>query len=195
MLELQTYSPNQDISTILSQIPTDILQKTLLVRVMQDVENQKNATKKIIDTQDETLKQIDKLNTKNNDLQNNLSNHYQATSHIQKLAQSEDYVNKTNLGKNYRLKLSPQRITKLLKYAGVLQFHCNDPYQQCYLGENPLCVRTKFLTNDGHEGYTIHFHQTRTWNRVYNKLKKDEIYDDFMNCITVDELNNFIDSL
>lgn len=115
---------------------------------------------------------------------------------IERLGNSEIYVNRTNLAKNFNIPLSNQRMTKLLRFAGILLANDNNnAYQQFYNGNEPLCRKSKFLKADGYEGYKIQFHQEKTWNRIYNELEKFGLSIEFSNCKTVDELNNLIDNL
>lgn len=172
----------------LANIPTEILIQILTERNNKD----------IIMLQDQVSQMHEnqiKLQESLIQTQNNLIDYTQATGHIKKLVYSEDYVNKTNLGKNYRLKISPQRMSKLLKYCGIEQMNSKEPYAVYLQGVEPLVVREKFITENGYEDYKIHYHQVRTWDKIYKQLQNDGIYDDFVNCVGTKELNSFIDDL
>jgi hypothetical protein len=177
-----------DLPINLRNIPTDLLIQLLTERNNKDIVALKDQISQINENQYKLQEAL--IQT-----QNNLIDYTQATGHVKKLSHSEDYVNKTNLGKNYRLKISPQRISKLLKYCGIEQQLNNEPYSNYLQGVEPLVVREKFVTDYGHEGYTIRYHQERTWNKIYKQMQNDDIYNDFVNCTTVNELNSFIDDL
>lgn len=178
----------ESMSNSIANIPTDILIQILTERNNKDIVMLQDQVSQMHENQIKLQESL--IQT-----QNSLIDYTQATGHVKRLSHSDEYVNKTNLGKNYRLKISPQRISKLLKYCGIEQQNSKEPYSNYLQGNEPLVVREKFTTDRGYEDYLIRYHQERTWSKIYKQLQSDEIYNDFMSCVTVNELNSFIDDL
>ena len=176
-----------NLDDMLKNIPLETLTNVVAIRTANQLQIQ---MKKFEEAQTQTNLALAHLDQKTDLITEQLKN----VTHANKLAYSEDYVNPTNLGKNYRLLLSAQRVNKLLKYAGIYQQYTTEPYRNYYEGKNPLCVRQKWMAN-GREGYSYHFHEVRTWQHIYRQLTKDGHYHKFMGCKTTNDLDKFIDSL
>jgi hypothetical protein len=58
-----------------------------------------------------------------------------------------------------------------------------------------IVIYKKIEYADGQEAFTATYHQDRIWKIIHEQLKKDEQYDDFMNCKKTDEIHKLIDLL
>ncbi len=119
-----------------------------------------------------------------------------------KLEASGKYFTRTEIGDVNQPKISAQRMKTLMQYARIIlrkDKNTNDktdvPYTNCLDGDTPLAIKRKSFLANGTELYTYIYHKERTWKKIFNRLKKDGLYEKFANCQTKSEIDRFIDGL
>ena len=117
-------------------------------------------------------------------------------SFINSRVYSGEFLNRTQLGKLHNPIISSQSMTKLMKFASIIQATNGDPYTNMFYGSEPIC-QNKEVHNQrtGYNGIEFMFHKERTWKKIHNALERNSLYDEFLICKTTDELRKFIDDL
>lgn len=112
---------------------------------------------------------------------------------------SQEYGNRTVLGRLHDPQISAVRMSKLLKYAGILRKMNNEPLLQYTQGKEPLVhvvVNNKSNeTGEQHQYVEYRFHIEKTWNIIRDRLTKDGLLIKYLNCKTKEESDSFIDRL
>lgn len=113
------------------------------------------------------------------------------------LETSGKYFNLTEIGHEYSPRISPQRVKKLMQYAGVLQKKSYEiPYILCESGDEPMVIRVKVYTDKSNkEIFNYLYHKEKVMDKIFNQLKKDKKYSAFVNATTKQELDAVIDGL
>lgn len=162
------------------------------------IELNRRTAQEVIEAKEEA-KRAAKLSVENADeitsLREDLKKNYEKQSYIKDRVYSNEYVNRTNLGKNNNPKISGRMMTMLMRWAGIIQQYSGEPYAQFFEGVNPICIREKFILDNGYEDFKIHFHQERTWKRIHSELDKSGLVEEFYQCKSYDEMKEFIQEL
>jgi len=174
-----------------TKIPTNVLkdlafslQGELMKRTVADVEEFKAKTAETINTQHNEIEK----------LKNNLDAQSEKVFFIHARSADEKYLTMRMLG-NRNIPPIANKMTRLLQYAGILQIGKSIPYSNALAGKEPIAITYKISNAQGYEGLGYKFHEARTWEIIHKKLKKDELFNSFMNCSTKEELDKFIGKL
>jgi len=174
-----------------TKIPTNVLkdlafslQGELMKRTVADVEEFKAKTAETINTQHNEIEK----------LKNNLDAQSEKVFFIHARSADEKYLTMRMLG-NRNIPPIANKMTRLLQYAGILQIGKSIPYSNALAGKGPIAITYKISNAQGYEGLGYKFHEARTWEIIHKKLKKDELFNSFMNCSTKEELDKFIGKL
>lgn len=114
---------------------------------------------------------------------------------IKERAYGNEYVNRSNLGKTNDPVISGIMMTKLLRFAGIVQINNSDPKMECLHGKQAIADRVKFITPKGKEGFYYIFHHDKTWAIINKKLNDTGIYEKFLCCKTEKAIVEFINKL
>jgi len=174
-----------------TKIPTNVLkdlafslQGELMKRTVADVEEFKAKTAETINTQHNEIEK----------LKNNLDAQSEKVFFIHARSADEKYLTMRMLG-NRNIPPIANKMTRLLQYAGILQIGKSIPYSNALAGKGPIAITYKISNAQGYEGLGYKFHEARTWEIIHKKLKKDELFNNFMNCSIKEELDKFIGKL
>lgn len=160
------------------------LQGELMKRTVADVEEFKAKTTDTINSQQNELEK----------LKNNLAAQSEKVFFIHSRSADEKYLTMRMLG-NRNIPPIANKMTRLLQYAGILQIGKSIPYSNALSGKEPIAITYKISTAQGYEGLGYKFHEARTWEIIHKKLKKELLFNNFMNCSTKEELDKFIGKL
>lgn len=179
--------PQLDVANLPMNVLKDLafsLQGELMKRTVADVEEFKAKTTNTINSQQN---EIEKL--KNSQEQQNEKMFF-----IHSHSADKRYLTMRILG---QMNIPPiaNKMTRLLQYAGILQIGKSIPYINLLTGKEPLAITYKITNVSGYEGLGYKFHIDKTWEIIHNKLKKDGLFNTFMNCITKRDLDQFIGKL
>lgn len=160
------------------------LQGELMKRTVADVEEFKAKTTDTINSQQNELEK----------LKNNLAAQSEKVFFIHSRSADEKYLTMRMLG-NRNIPPIANKMTRLLQYAGILQIGKSIPYSNALTGKEPIAITYKISNASGFEGLGYKFHEARTWEIIHKKLKKELLFNNFMNCSTKEELDKFIGKL
>jgi len=179
--------PALDVANLPMNVLKDLafsLQGELMKRTVADVEEFKAKTADTINSQQNEIEK----------LKNNLNAQSEKVFFIHARSADEKYLTMRMLG-NRNLPPIANKMTRLLQYAGILQIGKSIPYSNALAGKEPIAITYKISNAQGYEGLGYKFHEARSWEIIHKKLKKDELFNGFMNCSTKEELDKYIGKL
>ena len=153
-------------------------------RTVADVEEFKAKTAETINTQQNEIEKV----------KNDLLRQNEKVFFIHSHSADEKYLTLRTLGQR-NIPPIANKMTRLLQYAGILQKGKTIPYSNLLTGKEPISVTYKISNAQGYEGLGYKYFEAKTWEIAHKKLKKDNLFNDFMSCKTKEELDKYLGKL
>jgi len=164
------------------------LSKDMMVNLSQELNNYKALTDK----------RMNDLETQINDVTDNieqdLNNLINKTIKIHTDSADDKYYTRRNLGKMCNPVIK-NKMTNLLRWAGIIQKNQNIPYDKYLNGKEPLAITYKITNANGYENIDYKYHFKKSWEIINEKLNNYGIYNQFYACKSRTEINSYIDKI
>jgi len=115
--------------------------------------------------------------------------------YIRPIEEGTEYITASELGNMYQIKISPVRMNKLLRWAGIAK-KVNGQWISALVSNKKQLYKEKFGKTDFEHHYIVPlWHKEECFKIIDRKLKTVDMYDAFYNCQNSMQKDIIIDNL